>query len=260
MNTKVFASAFAALTIVLATPTVAHASCDGLSGKELKKCEKQAKAQAKADAATTPFVPSELDAVFSHLDGDDNPFATDEYRVRVGSTDIQSIDDFLMSVGKVEATVVMSRYTIDQIQAGDTGSTKTLPKLKEMLEAVPADVEALSTEGAALPDKLQAELTGPDLMKLPKGLTAVSNGVQSATGAGGESAAVLKSLINLMSDPSAAAGAAGEMAMDAANTAAEGAVEDATEAVEGAAEGATEAAEGATEGAREMVEKATDGE
>lgn len=253
MNSKMFASAFAALTIVLATPTVAHAGCDGLSGKELKKCEKKAAAQAKADARTTPFEPSNLDAVFSHLDGDSNPFATDDYRVRVGAVEIQAIDDFLMSVGKVEATVVMTRYTIDQVAAGDTAAIKTLPKLKELLEALPGDVDALKAEGQALPDRLQSELTGAELLKLPKSLTAVSDGVQSAVNAGSQSAEVLKSLLNLMADPKAAAGAAGDMAMDAAKEAAEGAVEDATEAAE-------DAAEGATEGAREMVEKATDGE
>ena len=241
MMKKMFGTALVATSFALVAPTAAYAGCDGLSGKDLKKCEKQAKAQAKADARTTPFTPSELDAALSAWDGDDNPFATDEYRVRIDSCGLASVDAFVNDATRLQAIIVGSRFMIDQIGAGNADAIAAAPALVGMIMEVPELAQGLIAKGNEMPNTLPNEIAGPDALKLPKCLPLVADSVQALTGAVSEAPEVAKSLKNVVASPGAAAGAAAGMAVekatDAAGEAAGDAVENTVEKVEDATGG-----------------------
>jgi hypothetical protein len=217
-----------AAAVALFTP-VAHAGCEGLSGKELKNCEKAAKAQAKADARTTAFTPSELDAKFKAWDGDANPFNSDSYRVRYGNCGLESVDSFAKDAARLDAVVGMTRFVIDEIGKGNADAIAAAPALVGLLKAVPTDGQALIEKGKAMPDTLPNEVSGADAMKLPKCLPLVSDSLSNLQNAVKSAPEVTTSLMAVAKDPSAAAGAGADMATEAAT-------EKATEAVEGAVE------------------------
>ena len=50
---RLITHAFVVLTLTFTIASISYAGCDGLEGKELKKCEKQAKAQARGTVTTT---------------------------------------------------------------------------------------------------------------------------------------------------------------------------------------------------------------
>lgn len=208
-----------ALFALAAAAAPSHAACDGLSGKDLKKCEKRAKAQAKADARTTPYIPSELDGSLSSFDSD-NPFATDDYRVRVHeSLEIRSVDDYLAQIEALNATVTFSRYLVDEAAAGNAEVIAAVPTLVKMIAEVPGQVTKLVEDGKALPNNLGNELTGPDAMKIPKATAAIKDGVVQVTAIGVEAVGVAKSLGALAADPGAAVGAAAGAGLEAAGAA-----------------------------------------
>ncbi len=228
MNFKVIAPVFAALALALAAPA-AQAGCDGLEGKDLKKCEKKAKAQAKADARSTPVVPSEVSPALAAWDGEANPFATDEYRVRITTTGIASVDDYLGKAFKMQAIVVGSKFIVDQIGAGNADAIKAAPALVPLLAEVPTLGQALVGEGQALVTGLPSQLAGPDALKLPKILPALKDGVGALTSSVESAPEVLGSLKNVAAAPGAAAGAAAGAALD--ESGATEAVEEAKDAV-----------------------------
>ena len=243
MNIKVVA---AAIALALAAP-VAQAGCDGIEDKkEMKACEKKAKAQAKADANSTPFEPSALDASFSKWDGDANPFATDDYRVRVTSAGIASVDEYLAKAYGIQAAVVFAEYIVAEVGAGNADAIAAVPTLADMLDKVVADGEALVTEGQALPDSLKETLEPADAMKLPKAVGAIGGAVGAVTGAIGSAPDVIKALGALAADPSAAAGAAAGVAAEAGAAAAGDVAGDAVDAAGDAAGEAVEAVEAVT--------------
>ncbi len=213
MKTKVFAPAFAALALALAAPA-AQAGCDGLSGKELKKCEKKEKAKAKADARSTPYTPSQLSPALAAWDGENNPFATDAYRVRVTETGIASVDDYLGKAFRMQAIVVGSKFIVDEIGKGNAEAIKAAPALVPMLAEVPQLGQELVGEGQALVTNLPSQLAGPDAMKLPKVLPALKDGVEALKGSVAEAPQVLGSLKSVVANPGAAAGAAAGVAAD----------------------------------------------
>ena len=225
MNIKVVA---AALALALAAP-VAHAGCDGIEDKkELKACEKKAKAQAKADANSTPFEPSALDASFSKWDGEANPFATDDYRVRVTSAGIASVDDYLGKAYGIQATVVFTQFVISEVAAGNADAIAAIPTLVPLIAKVAEDGKALVSEGQALPGTLKDTVEPADVMKIPKAAGAITQAVSALTGAIGTAPDVVKALGALAANPAAAAGAAAGVAAEAGAGAAGDAVDAAT--------------------------------
>ncbi len=226
MNIKVIA---AALALAIAAPA-AQAGCEGIEDKkELKACEKKAKARAKADARSTPYVPSELDASFSGWDGENNPFATDDYRVRVSPTEIASVDEYLGKAFRIQATVVFTKFIVSEIGAGNADAIKAAPKLVPLMAKVAEDGQALIAEGQGLVTSLPSQLAGPDALKIPKLIPAIKDGIGAVTGAVGEAPDTVKALGAVASNPGAAAGAAAGVGAEAAGGAAGDAVEAATE-------------------------------
>jgi hypothetical protein len=179
MRFGMFASAL--LTLAFAQPAFAAEDCSGKEGKELKDCEKANKAAekaAKADARSTPLLPSQLHADLGKLDAT-NPFATEIYKVRFTPTEITKVDEYLIRAAKMKATVVFARYYVDQAAAGNIADLTAFgPTLLTLLKAVPADAEALKTEGQALVGQLPTILAGPDALKIPKITTALNDAIQ----------------------------------------------------------------------------------
>ena len=229
MKMKVIAPAFAALALAFAAPA-AHAGCDGMSGKDLKKCEKKAKAQAKADARTTPYVPSSLSPALAAWDGENNPFATDEYRVRVNETGVATVDQWSAKAFRMQAIVVGSKFIVDEIGKGNADAIKAAPALVPLLAEVPQLAQSIIQEGQGMPQALPAALAGPDLLKVPKLLPAIADTTKALTAATKEAPKVLGSLKSVVKAPGDAAGAAAGVAAD--ESGATEVMENAKEAVE----------------------------
>jgi len=209
----------AALALALAAPA-AHAGCEEITDKnELKACEKKAKAQAKADANTTPLEPSELDPEFKRFDGDDNPFATDAYRVRLGKVGVASVDDYVERATRVQGRVAFAKFIVEEAGLGNAEAISAAPKLADLLGTLPADAEALIVEGKALPESLKADMAPADLMKLPKAVAGLGKAVTALTAAVTETPKVAAAVAKIAASPQAAAGAAATMGAEAAGDA-----------------------------------------
>ena len=189
-----------ALVSGLAFSSPAYAACDGLEGKELKKCEKEEKKKAKEskqDDRSTPLLPSQIDAKFASLDAD-NPFATDEYRVRVGETGFEKVDAFLMSAAVLKGKVVMARYMIDSFDAMDPAQAKESGEaLVALLGSVADDAKKVADDGKGLADPETLKSLAANPMEIPKLLklpASIMDAVDNAVSAGGESVEVLGAL------------------------------------------------------------------
>jgi hypothetical protein len=169
-----------AMVSALALSAPAYAGCDGLDGKDLKKCEKAAAKQAKKDASTEPLLPSQVDSRLAAWDAS-NPFATDEYRVRWGATGIQEVDDYLIKAAKIKGTVVAARYIVDQAKADPASVTEVMPVLTDLMTGVPDQGKSLIDDGKALVGKLPTILAGPDALKIPKITTSLTDAIGNIT-------------------------------------------------------------------------------
>ena len=187
-----------ALVSGLAFSAPAYAACDGLVGKELKKCEKEEKKAAKSkDSAGEALLPSALDASFAHLDAD-NPFATEAYSVTVSSTGFEKVDAFMSATSMVQGKIAMARFMIDNFDSMDPEEAKAAGgALAELLMSVKDDATKLIEEGKALanPDTLKSmagsPVEVPKLLKLAAPLTAA---VDNLTAAAGEAPKVIEGL------------------------------------------------------------------
>ena len=250
MKIKLFVTALAASLALSAPAYAGDDPCAGLKGKDKKECIKKQKELAN----TSPFVPSELGAKFADWDAEDkNPFNTDAYSVRTNPSGFADVDAYLGKVWRAQAIVAASKYTVDQVAAGNADAIALVPDLVPLMKELPDLVTGLKDEGPALVQKLPDILQGADAMKIPKIGGSITSAAAAAVAAGADVPKLLESLGNLAKDPSAAAGAATDMAAEAATEAA-------GEAAGDAVEGATEAAGDAVEGAKDAVEAATGGE
>lgn len=207
MTVKVIAPVFAAMALAFAAP--AHAACDGLEGKELKKCEKAAAAQAKADARSTPYVPSVLDKALAGWDAEDkNPFATDAYRVRITSTELAPADDYLAKAFRIQAIVVASKFVVDEIGKGNADAAKAAPALVPLLAEVPELGKQIATEGQGLITTLKDQVEPADVMKVPKAAAALKDAVTALQTSVETAPDVLASLKAAIENPANIAGAA----------------------------------------------------
>ncbi|MFT4621391.1 MAG: hypothetical protein ACI8PZ_000043 [Myxococcota bacterium] len=175
-----------ALVSGLAFSAPALAACDGLEGKDLKKCEKTEAKKAKAEGRSEPLMPSQVDAKFAHLDAD-NPFATDAYSVRISKTGIEKIDAYFTNAAVLQGKVVMARYMVDNFDAMDPAQAKEAGEaLAALLTSIPDDGKALIDEGKALasPDTLKSMAANPmeipGLLKLVPALTDAVGNITSA--------------------------------------------------------------------------------
>ena len=186
-----------ALVSGLALSAPAYAACDGLEGKDLKKCEKAEAKKSKQDGRTSPLLPSQIDAKFASLDAD-NPFATDAYRVRVGETGFEKVDTFMMSAAVLKGKVVMARYMIDNFDAMDPAQAKENGEaLVGLLGSVAQDAQKVVEEGKALanPDTLKSLAANPmEIPKLLKLPASIMDSVENAASAGKEAVDVLGAL------------------------------------------------------------------
>lgn len=131
-------------------------SCAGLEGKELTKCEKaivraakEATRNAKQDARSVAFLPSQLDPRLAEYDAA-NPFGTEAYRVRFNDCGIPAVDSLVLKATQLKATVVFTRYTIDQVKAGNANLLVLGPVLLELVVTVPERAQALVAETQAM--------------------------------------------------------------------------------------------------------------
>lgn len=218
MNFKMLAPVFAAFALTFVAPVAKAEDCSAITdAKEKKKCEKKNAAAAKQDARSTPYTPSALSPVLAAWDAPEaNPFATEAYSVRVTTSGIASVDDYLGKAFKMKAIVVGSRFIVDQIAAGNADAIKAAPALVPMLAEVPVLGQQLVSEGQGLVTSLPSQLAGPDALKLPKALAAVKDGLGALTSAVEEAPKVAGSLGQAVSNPGAAAGGAIEAGAEAA--------------------------------------------
>lgn len=197
MTFKMMASLVTAATLMVSAPAFA-ADCSGMTGKDLEKCEKKNASAAKQDERSAPFTPSQLDGALAAWDAaEKNPFATDMYRVRVTTSGIQSVDDYLMKVFRMQATVVFARYVVDEAGKGNIEVAKLAPKLVPMVQQAIADGQGLVAEGQDLvTNKVPAEIKAdPKLaMKGPKALTALKDALTALTATVGEAPKVGESI------------------------------------------------------------------
>lgn len=190
MTWKTLASILTVATLTASAPAYA-ADCSTLTDKkEIKACEKDNKsaaADAKQDARSVPYTPSDLDPMFANWNAPEkNPFATEAYRVRVTTTEFASVDAYLAKAFRIQATVVFARYVVDEATKGNMEVIALIPKMVPMLQQVVADGKALVAEGQALvttgvPNEIKAD---PKLaMKAPKILAGLKDGIGALTGA-----------------------------------------------------------------------------
>jgi len=198
---------FAAFALSLAPMAAQAKGCKGLTGKELKACEKE-----KADANKgVAMKPSEVDPSWSNMDGaEKNPFNKPKYSVRYEPTGIKKVDNYLKSAAAIKGKMAMATYMTDQAGVGNVDLvTKSGPALVKALAALPTDAQALVGDGKTLIADLPKILTGPDAMKIPKitkGLNGAIGNLASAIKLAPETS---KSLASVVKDPGkAAAGAA----------------------------------------------------
>jgi hypothetical protein len=181
----------------LALTSPAFAACDGLEGKDLKKCEKAEAKAAKSNSGDGAVLPSKLDAAFAHLDAD-NPFATAAYSVTVGDTGFEQVDAFMNAAAILQGKVVMARYMIDNFDAMDPAQAKAAgDTLVELLASVKDDAPKLIEEGKALanPDTLKGMASSPvEIPKLLKLAPALTEAVGKVTSVAAEAPAVIDSL------------------------------------------------------------------
>ncbi len=181
--------------LALSAPAYAgYAACEGMEGKDLKKCDKAEAKKAKADANSEPILPSQVDAHFSALDAD-NPFATDAYKVRFAATGIQGIDDALIGASIIKGKVVLARYMVDNFDAMDVATAKADgEKLVEMLSSIADDAAGIKAKIEGIIGDPGSVLSGPDLMKVPKLLPALKGAITNITDAVGQAPEIASSL------------------------------------------------------------------
>jgi len=222
---KIVAPLFAVLALTLSSGTAMAEDCSGMSGKDLKNCEKANK-KALKNLKGVPLKPSVVDAAWSAMDADDaNPFATPEYAVRVDPVGIKEIDAYFEKAAVIKAKIVMTKYVVDQAAAGNVDLVGSAgPGLVKSLAAIPNDAQALVGEGKELVGNLPKILAGPDAMKIPKVTGGLTKAIDNLTGAIKEAPNAAKSLGELVKNPGAAAAGAAGAAGAAAGDAVDGAM------------------------------------
>ena len=144
---KFFAIVAFAVALPMSNPAHAYIKCDKKEdAKAKKKCEKNMdKSLAKQRANTTPYTPSTLGKAFSDLDGDNNPFNSDDFYFGEKNTGIKQVDAFTAKVNKVAATVKMAKYIGHLNKSDAAAATKLggaiLPELIKLKDEAPALVE-----------------------------------------------------------------------------------------------------------------------
>jgi hypothetical protein len=203
MTFKMMASLVTAATLMAAAPAYAD-DCSGMTGKDLEKCEKKNAAAAKQDARSTPFAPSMLDASLAAWDAPEkNPFATEAYRVRVTESGFPSVDAYLGKVFKMQATIVMARYVVDEAGKGNLEVAKLAPKLVPMVKQAIADGQSLVSEGQNLTSTVPADLAKDPKMalKAPKIVTALKDALTALGATVKEAPAVGESIVKVVPAP-----------------------------------------------------------
>jgi uncharacterized protein YjbJ (UPF0337 family) len=236
---KIIVPLFAVLALALSSGTAMAEDCSGMSGKDLKNCEKANKKAAKASKAAnkgTALKPSDVDPSWSSMDADDtNPFNTAEYSVRFEETGIAEVDAYFKKAAVMKGKLAMTRYVVDQAAAGNVELVGSAgPALVKALASLPDDAQALIGEGKELAGNLPKILTGPDAMKITKIGTGLTSAIGNLTSAIADTPGVAASIGKLVTDPGAAAAGAADAAAGAAGDAVEGAVDDAKDAVDDA--------------------------
>ncbi|MFP8871854.1 MAG: hypothetical protein VCB43_10830, partial [Myxococcota bacterium] len=194
---NIVAPLFAVLALSMLSGTAMAEDCSGMSGKDLKNCEKANKKAAKANKSANKGValkPSEVDASWTGMDEDDkNPFNTMDYSVRFDATGIDQIDAYLMKAAVMKGKLVFTRYVVDQAAAGNVDLVaKAGPSLVKALADLPNDAQALVGGGKELVGNLPKILAGPDAMKIPKITTGLNGAIANLTSAIKEAPAAAK--------------------------------------------------------------------
>jgi len=235
--TKLFAILALAIAIPMSNPAHAFIKCDKMDdAKKQKKCEKNtAKSLAKQRANSTAYAPSNLGEAFAGLDGDDNPFNSDDFYLGESTSGIKKVDAFSAQVNQVAATVRMAKYVghlnkTDAAAAAKLGGA-LLPKLIALKDEAPKIVE----EGQALVGDAANLVESP--MDVPKALKALGGSVATVTKAVGDLPGAITAIQPI-------AGGAAASAISGAMDKAAGAVQQATDAASEAA-GAVDDAKGA---------------
>lgn len=184
-------------------PAGDEANCDGKEGQALEKCEKakakgekKATRMAKQDARSLPFLPSQLDAKFGSLDAA-NPFATETYRVRYNACGVPQIDAYTLKAAQIKGTVVMARYFVDQVKAGNKDVLVMAPALVAALVQVPLKGQALVAEGQALLAQIP-QIMASQPMKIIQAQASLRDGITNMTNAVAEAPAVIKSAATVL--------------------------------------------------------------
>jgi hypothetical protein len=148
-----------------------------------------------------PFLPSAVGADFAGLDAN-NPFALEAYSVRWTPTEIESVDEFLSAVTRVEGILALSQYYSDLVAGGDSAieTIGALNALRGLLTNLPNDITGLQAQGEQLISDLPAELASDPALAMRSGgiVNGVRDAVSSLGSAGGRIDDVIASVDNVI--------------------------------------------------------------
>jgi len=205
------------VALPMSNPAHAFIKCDKIEdSKKQKKCEKTAQKALDKQKKNkpNPYKPSDLGKEFASLDGDKNPFASDDFYLGTKDTGIKDVDAFVAEVNKAAATVRMAKYVghlqkSDEAAASDLGG-KLLPKLIALKDSI----KNIQEKGQNLAKDPKALASSP--MEIPKAIGAIAGTVPTLAKIVGDLPGAIASLKSVAGG---AAGAAVKGAVDKAKDA-----------------------------------------
>ena len=135
-------------------------------------------------------------------DNDKNPFNKPKYSVRYEKTGVKEVDEYLKKAAVIKGKVAFANYVVDQAGVGNVDLvTSAGPILVAALTALPADGQALATDGQTLIGDLPKLLAGPDALKIPKIAKGLNGAIDNVTGAMKAAPETGKALTKVVANP-----------------------------------------------------------
>ncbi len=141
-----------------------------------------------------PFLPSAVGPDFAGLDAN-NPFAQEAYSVRWSPTNIDSVDQFLSAVTRIEGVLALSQYYADMVSNGDSAieTIGALNALRGLLTNLPNDITGLQAQGQQMISNLPNELASNPALAMRAG--GIINGVRDAVSSLGSAAGRIDNVV-----------------------------------------------------------------
>ena len=166
-----------------------------------EKAQDDSKQRRRGRDRSEPFLPSAVGADFAGLDAN-NPFALEAYAVRWTPTGIESVDEFLSAVTRIEGVLALSQYYADMVSNGDSAieTIGALNALRGLLTNLPNDITGLQAQGEQMISNLPNELAANPALAMRAGgiINGVRDAVSSLGSAGGRIDNVIASVDNVI--------------------------------------------------------------